>query len=1472
MSRADKEDRTTETKKAVFTQASGDTTPRLDRVRVLVVDDNPTNRKLLKLVLEAEGHSVVEADNGISALERLDQEQLDAVISDILMPEMDGYRLCYEIRKSPKFSHVPFIVYTASYTLPSDEKLAVQFGVDKFIRKPAAGNEIVNSLYEVLALADTQKPKGVEQPEEAEVMREYSQALVRKLEQTIVDLSDANRNLAERTTLAEFVATVSTAISEARGLHEMLQRCCDAMVIHLEAAFARIWTLNESENVLELQASAGIYRHIDGGHARIPVGQFEIGLIASERAPHLTNSVIGDPRVNDQTWARREGMVAFAGYPLMIGDQLVGVMALFARRTLSQNILDVMGTVAQNIAVGIQRQRAEERVNQNLNRIRALHEIDLAITSSLDLPTVLDVLLRKMELFFPYSTVSTVRLLNRTTGELEALACHNIDLDDWKNSFVDGRGGRAYNVLAGKVPLRVRNVVTHSDTASPTLFQKYGLVSYIGLPLIAKDQPLGVLNFYTKEEHEFSPEEIEFLMTLSGQAAIAIDNARLYAETERRRCEAEELARVARSLTETLDMQPIGDRIVSSIRALFGVKGATLRLLQPDGSFLWLASCGEVFSQGIAGNAVPAGKGMTDRAVNEGRPIWSANILNDPDVRLTESMRDYQVRSGHHSVIAVPLRAHDKTIGVLTLLDQTGRSYSDNEVALLQTFADQAALALENARLYDHTQRHLKRIQGVTEINDAITSTLSLSNVLDVLLEKTELFCPVPVACGVRLFDEATSHMVPLAARHLPFEEWRQEVATAKGRLTQLLMDTKKPVAIMNMLTDSRTSMNNFARRHGLVSYLGVPLIVRDKFIGNLVIYTKEEHAFSAEEIDFFTNLGSQAAIAIHNAQLHEQTERQLKRIEALREIDKAITSTLDLSTVLNVLLQKLDLFFTYPSAATVRLFDKHSGLLEPAAARNIELAEWVTAMRGVQRDEKSYGKVVIEEKAPLTIPNLQDDARTQHPEFYRKHGLISYAGIPLIAKDEVLGVLGIYTKQEHHYSDEEIELLKTLAGQAAIAIHNAKLFEEIVHSKNELETTNRFLDRSLNQLGSLHTALTPLALSESLTEMIDGIITRLMEATGADAVLIRIWDQSARNRPVVAERGYTWEFSDEPRRERSEGAIHWVIQNNQPIIAPDIASEVRLRWKRQLRMGFRSCAILPLRVHGEICGVIQLSSRTLGYFDEEQKDHLLAIARQMSIALENRELFYNLQTSRNELERASKVKDEFLSVMSHELRTPLSVVTGYSMMLRQEQLGPLTNEQERALDVIQRNARELYTMIDSIMDATKIESGSMVAEMDTVSPSQLLAELKLSYDFPNRKNISVEWNCPEALPPLWTDLRKLRQILTNLINNAIKFTDEGSITISAEDRNDAKTDKSEHSIEFRVADSGIGIPPGECEKIFERFHQVDGSGTRSFEGVGLGLYIVKSFTEMLGGRVSVESVVGKGSTFTVRLPVQTLS
>jgi signal transduction histidine kinase len=411
-----------------------------------------------------------------------------------------------------------------------------------------------------------------------------------------------------------------------------------------------------------------------------------------------------------------------------------------------------------------------------------------------------------------------------------------------------------------------------------------------------------------------------------------------------------------------------------------------------------------------------------------------------------------------------------------------------------------------------------------------------------------------------------------------------------------------------------------------------------------------------------------------------EKVQQNLKRIQALHEIDLAINSTLDLHIILDVLLEKIDLFLTYPTASTIRLLNKESGVLEPVTCRNLNEVVW-KAKEG--ESGRGPANAVFQDKALLMVGNVQTDPRIRDREFFQRYGLVSYLGVPLIAKREVLGVLGFYTKEEHQFSNEEIEFLNTLAGQAAIAINNAQLYEEMV--------------------------------------------------------------------------------------------------------------------------------------------------------------------------------------------RANRIKNEFLSVMSHELRTPLSVVMGYVGMIKEGMLGEINKQQEEALQKVLGRAGDQLDMINEIMQTTQLEAHAIIANEESFDLRNLLDKLKSDYEIrADKKDIRLNWHYPAAAMSISTDGAKLKQILQNLINNGLKFTDEGSVTVSvriAADKSNPQSPTQPRFVEFTVADTGIGIPKEAQDSIFHKFQQVDSSETRLYGGVGLGLYIVKNFTDLLGGTVEVDSEPGKGSTFTIAIP-----
>jgi signal transduction histidine kinase len=266
--------------------------------------------------------------------------------------------------------------------------------------------------------------------------------------------------------------------------------------------------------------------------------------------------------------------------------------------------------------------------------------------------------------------------------------------------------------------------------------------------------------------------------------------------------------------------------------------------------------------------------------------------------------------------------------------------------------------------------------------------------------------------------------------------------------------------------------------------------------------------------------------------------------------------------------------------------------------------------------------------------------------------------------------------------------------------------------------------------------------------------------------------------------------------------------------------------------------------------------------FSASQVQLIQAAASHLGTAVGNANLYSQIQQKSHELEEANRAKDEFLGVISHELRTPLNIIKGYADILKQRIFGDVNSEQASALEKIMTQAMELTHMINDVLQVSAIEAKKTRLSCADVDLVCLLSELRESYEFVNDASIEVGWAFSDDLPVIRTDAEKLRAILQNLVNNALKFTETGTVRIAAKELASGK------GIALTVADTGIGIPADKIDSIFGMFQQVDNSSTRGYGGVGLGLYIVKSFTDLLGGNVSVWSEIGKGTCFTVNLPL----
>jgi signal transduction histidine kinase len=597
--------------------------------------------------------------------------------------------------------------------------------------------------------------------------------------------------------------------------------------------------------------------------------------------------------------------------------------------------------------------------------------------------------------------------------------------------------------------------------------------------------------------------------------------------------------------------------------------------------------------------------------------------------------------------------------------------------------------------------------------------------------------------------------------------------------------------------------------------------------------------------------------LAEANAELTQALGQQTATSEVLKLISR---STFDLATVLQALIENA----TQLCDATRGHIFKFDGELLRFAAAYGATPEFV---RFLEDNPIRPGPDSVAGRAAMTLTTVHvhdvlAEPGYQYRDLQRLQDYRTVLAVPVLREDALLAVVTILKTRVEPFTQRNLELITTFADQAGIAIENARLIEQ-------LQARTDALARSVEELKALGEVAQAVSSTLDLEVVLTTIVARAVQLAGASGGVIYEFDEAAQVfGRVRGSHGLDEDLGDVIRAapiRLGEGVAGRAAAQRAPVQVADVrqgtydVARVRSVFERH---GYRSLLGVPLLFEHQIVGVLAVWGRAPEPFAQDIVDLLQTLANQSVLAIQNARLFREIADKSQQLEAASRHKSEFLANMSHELRTPLNAVIGFSEVLSEGMFGELNDKQAEYLHDILESGRHLLSLINDILDLSKIEAGRMELELADVDlPGAIDTILLLMRERASRKDIAIGRAIDDALGTVCIDERKVKQILLNLLSNALKFTPEGG-------RVDVRATRSDGMAEISVIDTGVGIAAEDQAAVFEEFRQV-GASAKRVEGTGLGLALARKFVELHGGRIWLTSRLGEGSTFTFTLPLR---
>jgi GAF domain-containing protein len=1018
--------------------------------------------------------------------------------------------------------------------------------------------------------------------------------------------------------------------------------------------------------------------------------------------------------------------------------------------------------------------------------------------------------------------------------------------------------------------------------------EQEGMRTLLHVPLLSEARYLGAIALYRREVRAFTEKEIALLQTFADQAVIAIENVRLFKELEARNRELIEALEQQTATAEVLrvisrsafDLRPVLETLLESATRLCGANSAVIARLQ-----------GNVFHV-VGAHNVP-GEYMeflgrhpvrVDRATTIGRVGIERRVVHIPDVQADPEYDFPPARElgGTRTTLGVPLLRDGALIGAFVIRRTDVQPFTEKQIELVTTFADQAVIAIENVRLFQELEARNRELTETLEQQTATAEILrviassptDLQPVMEAVAENAARVCGATDSSILRLEGEHLRLVARYGALRRPLTIG-DRIPASRGTVGGRAVRDRRTIQVENLMAAEMEFPETVSRARQAGSLtrtmLATPLLREGTPLGVILINRGlDAHPFSPKQIALLETFANQAVIAIENVRLFQELEARNREVtEALEqqtataEILRVIASSpTDLQPVMEAVAENAARVCGATDSGIFLLEGEH---MRPLARRG-SMRRPVAIGELVPVDRDTVGGRVVRDRRTIHV----EDIRAAQAEFPRTASRMRQIGsdirtmlaTPLLREGMPLGVIFVSRGPAvHPFTAKQIALLETFANQAVIAIENVRLFQE-------LRARTADLTRSVAQLTALGEVSRAVSSTLDLDAVLDTIVNRASQLAGTDGCSIFEYDEASEQFHLRAthnlDPAYVEAIRAVPLR-RGEGLMGRATALREPVQIPDITEPASYQSPVRdalLRFGYRALLSVPLVREEQIIGSLSLNRKAPGAFAAEVIDVLKTFATQSALAIQNARLFREIADKSRQLEAASRHKSEFLANMSHELRTPLNAILGFNELILGGIYGDLSPDLREPLTDIQNSGKHLLRLINNVLDLAKIEAGRMELAPTDYAVQDLVERVRASlHPLAAEKGLELAAVVPADIPLAHGDAGRITQCLLNLAGNAVKFTRQGRVEISVELQGDR--------LVYRVADTGIGIPPDKIDTLFTEFRQGDATITSEFGGTGLGLSISKKFVEMHGGRIWVESEPGKGSTFSFAIPLR---